>query len=262
MSELQQKVPLQDLVLATEVAIMGPAAVAYEAVKSHVIETVAGPYINMAVDELSTVLNAGAHHTDTDTIRWLLDRDRIESDYVARFDEYDANPNANTLTALNRAQAEQPRLIEIHGEVQKAQMGGGLLALALATGAAKLARSLSVSSQLRNLTGTAKEAKWFSKSQDMEKGPGLRDHFEKHGSDVGATTAREFDLSARLTIQNGRKFSYLNDKGKPSIGYYDEKTKLFTATSEIRGKYPTIHSHYRLKGSWQNIREWDGFAVD
>ena len=72
--------------------------------------------------------------------------------------------------------------------------------------------------------GTAKNAKWNKARQNVD-GPGLRDHFEKHGSQVGANSVKEYDISARTTIQNGRKFTYRDRyTNKPRVGYYDPET--------------------------------------
>jgi hypothetical protein len=108
------------------------------------------------------------------------------------------------------------------------------------------------------LTGTAKKAKW-AKARQGEDGPGLRDHFQKHGDQVGAKTAREYDLSSRRTIQNGRKFTYRDRmSGEPRVGYHDPKTGLFTATSRTR-KTPAILSHF--PETWENLRKLPGFSV-
>jgi hypothetical protein len=91
------------------------------------------------------------------------------------------------------------------------------------------------------LSGTAKEAK-LAKARQGEDGPLVRDHFQEHGDQVGAKTAREYDLSSRRTIQNGRKFTYRDRmSGEPRVGYHDPKTGLFTATSQTR-KTPAILS--------------------
>jgi hypothetical protein len=115
----------------------------------------------------------------------------------------------------------------------------------------------SVTARLRDLKGTAKQAKWVSPKQG-EPGPGLRDHYDKHGEEVGAASEREYDLSARLTIQNGRRFRYRDRaSGEPRVGYWDPSTALFTATSETRGT-PAILSHF--PETWDNLRKLPGFT--
>jgi hypothetical protein len=70
----------------------------------------------------------------------------------------------------------------------------------------------SITSDLRLLTGTAKNARWVSTVEGGAGNSGLRPHFEKHGPEIGANTAREYDLSARQTIQDGLRFTY-QDRG-------------------------------------------------
>uniref|UniRef100_UPI0035E430BB RHS repeat-associated core domain-containing protein n=1 Tax=Kosakonia cowanii TaxID=208223 RepID=UPI0035E430BB len=106
--------------------------------------------------------------------------------------------------------------------------------------------------------GVAKKAKWNKARQNID-GPGLRDHYEKHGSQVGATTTKEYDYSARQTIQNGRKFTYRDRyTNKPRVGYYDPEKGLFTATSQT-GKTPVILTHF--PETWENLRKLPGFSV-
>jgi hypothetical protein len=114
----------------------------------------------------------------------------------------------------------------------------------------------SLSSQLRDLKGTAKDADWVSSDGE---GAGVRGHYAKHGDDVGATSAREYDLSARKTIQDGRRFTYRDPtSNEPRVGYYDPETGLFTGTSQTRGT-PAILTHFKV--SWQKIRTWPGFST-
>ncbi|WP_243855230.1 RHS repeat domain-containing protein [Pseudomonas putida] len=106
--------------------------------------------------------------------------------------------------------------------------------------------------------GVAKSSKWNRARQNLN-GPGLRDHFEKHGSQVGANSAKEYDFSARTTIQNGRKFTYRDRyTNKPRVGYHDPDTGLFTATSQT-GKVPVILTHF--PESWSNLRRLPGFST-
>ena len=59
------------------------------------------------------------------------------------------------------------------------------------------------------------------------KGPRLRDNYNKHGDQVGAKSSKDYDLSARLTIQNGRKFNYRDPSTNQSrVGYWNESTGL------------------------------------
>jgi len=117
----------------------------------------------------------------------------------------------------------------------------------------------SVTAQLRQLRGKANQARWV-RSRQGEEGPGLRDHFEAHGPEVGARTAREYDLSARLTIQNGRRFRYRDRAtGEPRVGYWNPQTGLFTATSETRS-VPAILTHF--PETFANLRKLPGFTLD
>jgi hypothetical protein len=104
----------------------------------------------------------------------------------------------------------------------------------------------------------AKKSKWVTPKQDME-GPGLRDQFNKHGEELGFTSRKMYDESARLTIKKGRKFYYKDrSSGEPRIGYWDKETGLFTATSQTR-KTPVILTHFRE--SWENLRNLPGFSA-
>jgi RHS repeat-associated protein len=107
-------------------------------------------------------------------------------------------------------------------------------------------------------TGIAKKAKWVRSRQGVE-GPGLRGHFGKHGSQVGARNARDYDMSARRTIQNGRRFAYRDrSSGERRVGYWDPDTGFFTATSQTR-RTPTIMTHF--PETWENLRKLPGFAT-
>jgi hypothetical protein len=125
--------------------------------------------------------------------------------------------------------------------------------------ATRVSETESLTAQLRGLKGTAKEAEWVSKPQGAE-GPGVRDHFEKHGPEVKASSPREYDLSARLTIQHGRRFRYRDrSSGDPRVGYWDPATGFFTATSETRG-VTAILTHF--PETWANLRKLPGFTLD
>ncbi len=113
----------------------------------------------------------------------------------------------------------------------------------------------SVTARLRSLRGTAKSARWAKADGSV----GLRGHFGKHGHEVGATTARQFDLSARSTIQNGRKFRYRDRAtNQVRVGYFDSVTGLFTATSQTR-KTTAILSHF--PETWASLRKLPGFST-
>ncbi|MBG6130179.1 RHS repeat-associated protein [Aquimarina sp. EL_43] len=107
------------------------------------------------------------------------------------------------------------------------------------------------------LTGIAKNAKWVKPKQGVT-GPGLRDHYIKHGEQVGAFSTKQYDISARMTIQNGRRFTYRDrSSGARRVGYYNSSTGLFTATSQTRG-VPTIMTHFAE--TWENLRKLPGFS--
>ena len=136
--------------------------------------------------------------------------------------------------------------------------GGAVKKLAKASNKAETVGK-TVKQGWNSLRGTAKNSKWMSPKQGIE-GPDLRDHFAKHGDQVGAKTAREYDLSSRLTIQNGRKFSYRDPSSNARrVGYWDESTGLFTGTSQTRGN-TTIMTHYPL--SWEKTKKLPGFSSE
>ncbi|MAW79313.1 MAG: hypothetical protein CMI63_03675 [Parvularcula sp.] len=111
----------------------------------------------------------------------------------------------------------------------------------------------------RHFTGVAKQAKWQKSRQGVD-GPGLRGHFKKHGDDIGVKNAKQYDISARDTIQNGKKFKYRDrSTDEQRIGYFNEGTGLFTATSQL-GKKPRIHTHFRPEGGLDELRRLPGFT--
>jgi hypothetical protein len=117
---------------------------------------------------------------------------------------------------------------------------------------------LSVTARFRRLTGVAKRAEWAQNVQGV-KGPGVRQHFDKHGQQVGARTVREYDLSARETIANGTPIRYRDrGTGEPRVGYWDSDTGLFTATSQ-EGKVPIIRTHFPM--SWDEIMTLPGVVL-
>jgi hypothetical protein len=106
--------------------------------------------------------------------------------------------------------------------------------------------------------GIAKNARW-AKSRQSDPGPGLRDHFDKHGDQVGAWNAKEYDISARKTIQNGREFTYRDPTtNETRVGYWDAETGYFAGTTQTR-KRPTILTHFPVP--WSKIRTWPGFSA-
>lgn len=112
-----------------------------------------------------------------------------------------------------------------------------------------------ITERLRSLTGDAKNAKWVSSNGS---GSGLRKHFDKHKERVGVDSVREYDLSARETIDNGRRFKYRDaHSNEPRVGYFDEATGLFTATGQTR-KLPAIFSHHVT--TWDKLRGLPGFS--
>ncbi|MDJ0642830.1 MAG: RHS repeat-associated core domain-containing protein [Erythrobacter sp.] len=114
----------------------------------------------------------------------------------------------------------------------------------------------SVTSQFRRLSTRARNARWSTSRQNNE-GPGLRNHFREHGEQVGARTAREYDLSARQTIQHGRSFTYRDRyTGELRRGYLDSRGR-FTATSQ-NGKKTTIHTHLRPDNPLRYVKNLPG----
>ncbi len=78
--------------------------------------------------------------------------------------------------------------------------------------------------------------------------------------EVGVTSVKGYDVSARLTIQYGQKFNYLDKtSGDQRVGYYDFDTGLFTSTSNARKKV-AIFTHYPVE--WDDVKKWDDFILD
>jgi hypothetical protein len=114
----------------------------------------------------------------------------------------------------------------------------------------------STTSQFRDLTGTAKDADWVSGDKDSARG--VRYKFMKHHEDVGVDTLRDYDLSARRTIQDGKSFTYRDRAtNEPRVGYWNAKTDLFTATSVTR-RGTTIFTHYDQ--TLEQIQDLPGFS--
>src|SRR5262249_192870 len=120
-------------------------------------------------------------------------------------------------------------------------------------------KSRCTSARLRSLRGTAKEAKWPRAVPNDAKSPGLKRHFKDHGDQGGARTAREYNLSARTTIQEGKKFKYKDAAThEPRVGYWNDKTGLFTATYQAGGM-PQLLTHFPLP--WEKITMLPGFST-
>jgi len=61
----------------------------------------------------------------------------------------------------------------------------------------------------------------------------LREHFTKHGHEVGAATPRDYDVSARETIRRGERFTYTDRRsGLPRVGYFEPATGRFTGLTD------------------------------
>jgi RHS repeat-associated protein len=104
----------------------------------------------------------------------------------------------------------------------------------------------------------AKDAKWQSSIRNVE-GPGITNHFAKHGEQVGAASRKAYDRSARDTIKNGRRFTYRDrGTGRRRVGYFNPETGLFTATTQ-KGNVATIHTHFA--DTWSNLRKLPGFSA-
>lgn len=66
-------------------------------------------------------------------------------------------------------------------------------------------------------------ARWASSAE-------LTSHFSKHGSKLGLVSESEYDASGRMTIRDGRRFTYEDRaSGDPRVGYFDQRSGLFTA---------------------------------
>lgn len=118
--------------------------------------------------------------------------------------------------------------------------------------------------QLQQMPRVARIAKWSETIQGAgDNGPGIRRHFADHGADVGAKTLREYNLSARRTIQrameDGKVFHYRDrTTRKPRVGFYDPTNEFFTATTIRNGKV-TIHTHYPPDKGFDELKELPGF---
>jgi hypothetical protein len=60
----------------------------------------------------------------------------------------------------------------------------------------------------------------------------MRRRFRKHRNGLGVLTEADFDRSARATVRTWRRFTYTDHEYKePRVGYYDRRTRRFTALS-------------------------------
>jgi YD repeat-containing protein len=127
-NELRETVPIDQLIMAAQVAVMGPAAFALDYAKGLLVESIAGDYIRSGVNGFATVLNAGAHETNYDTVRFLLEnRNRFEEMWSDSYDLHD-----------ELAQRDAGRLIDLSGDLDKSQTGAKLLAAGLLMGTAAM----------------------------------------------------------------------------------------------------------------------------
>jgi RHS repeat-associated protein len=92
-------------------------------------------------------------------------------------------------------------------------------------------------------TEILRKGKWRSAIQNV-KGPGIRQHFGKHRSQVDASSLKEYNAAARRVIERGREFRY-RDKAsnKPRVGYWDPETDGFVAV-DMRNKIPKILTYF------------------
>jgi pyocin large subunit-like protein len=71
----------------------------------------------------------------------------------------------------------------------------------------------------------------------------FQEHFELHRSELNVQTAAAYDRSARATIRAGRRFTYTDrPSGETRVGYYDARTRRFTALSPDERR---IITHFR-----------------
>ena len=59
----------------------------------------------------------------------------------------------------------------------------------------------------------------------------LEDHFRRHGREVNARTVEEYDRLARVTVQNGVRFTY-RLTSRQRIGYYHRRSGRFVAMKD------------------------------
>jgi len=102
----------------------------------------------------------------------------------------------------------------------------------------------------------AANAKWHTVSQTYEGNPGIRNHFHKHGSDMGFTSSRAYDQGARNTIRNAdHVFSYTDKFTNESrVGYFNSKNGDFVATTQ-NGGVPTINTFFNPRKSWKDFKK-------
>jgi hypothetical protein len=142
--------------------------------------------------------------------------------------------------------------IDATEELAKSSTEGKVMQYAMGSAFASITRAK------RQLHGIAKNARWTEARQGVV-GVGLREHFGKHGAQVGANSLRQYDYSSRITIQRGRRFTYRDrTTNEFRVGYWDKETGLFTATSQTR-KDVVIMTHF--PESWEALRKLPGFSA-
>lgn len=140
-TELKETIPLEEMVMLAQVAVMGPAAFAVDYLRGKVVEAVAGDYLEAGVDTLATFVNGGAHSVDGDTARYLLTQ---STEIDARYDEAWAaferdsagGQEVNPEVLSNLEQAEN--LLGYSEEFRRMQEGSRLLAAVIILGTAAL----------------------------------------------------------------------------------------------------------------------------
>jgi hypothetical protein len=78
------------------------------------------------------------------------------------------------------------------------------------------------------------------------------DHFEGHGSEIGAGSPERYTASALATIATGRRFTYVDETtGQPRVGYFHRPSRRLTVlTSDER----LIVNHFRCEGGTAYVR--------
>ena len=190
-------------------------------------------------------------------------------------DLHEGNKEARRCAAIERAAGDDLRsYVQVLEEAGCPVLSGPGIASAPLPGKPRIARSAPQRKKVRPRSPSgskhptsagkiADKARWRSPVPGT-KGPGLRDHAQKHADDLGLDSVGAYDTSARATIRHGRRFVYRYKVTLPSgktgwkkrVGYYRPTADgggLLTVTSQT-GKKPTILSHYRttkekLKGA-------------
>ena len=88
----------------------------------------------------------------------------------------------------------------------------------------------------------------------------LRDHFERHGRNLGCRTVEAYDASAQRTLAVGRYFEFQDDDtGETRVGCYDAPGQLLvilTTDDEIISHYSAT-LRYVLDRPYSNYDEGD-----